>query len=84
MSTFDHRYGPTAMLEGVAAAIKDIEQPDTGSVDVHTITLVLNGYSGEFDVTIEATDDSEGFLESRKWTGIAGRYGQCDVEEVEL
>ena len=84
MSTFDHRYGPNAMLEGVARAIKDIEEPDTGSVDVHTISLVLNGQHGEFDCVVEATDDSEGFLEDRKWVGIAGRYGTCDLEEVEV
>lgn len=84
MATFSHAYGAVAMMESVARALRDIEEPDTGSVDIHTITLVRNGNHGEFDLTVKATDDSEGFLEDREWCGIAYRLGgTIDLEEVQ-
>jgi hypothetical protein len=72
MATFTVTYGPAAMLASVAEYIRSVEMPDTGDIDVHTITLVLNGQHGEFDLTIEATDED---LEDHKWTGIAHRSG---------
>jgi hypothetical protein len=75
MATFSHTYGPAAMLAAVAEHVKDAEMPDSGSIDVHTITLVLNGQHGEFDLTIEATDQD---MEDRTWTGIAHRSGGVD------
>lgn len=84
MSTFSHAYGATAMFESVARAIKDIEEPDIGDIDIHTVTLELNGQHGEFDLTIKGTDNVEGFLEDCEWRGIAHRNGGVtDLKEVD-
>jgi hypothetical protein len=87
MSTFPHpfsRNGAEPMLSSVAEYVSSVEEPDTGDIDVHTITLVL-GQHGEFDLTIEATADVDGFLEDRKWTGIAHRSGGVSqFAEVEV
>jgi hypothetical protein len=65
------------MMSAVADAI---DATDTGDIDVHTITLVLNGQHGEFDLRIEATNDD---MEERVWTGIAHRGGGVsDLGEV--
>lgn len=71
MATFNNTYGPDAMLASVAQAItRDVESnPD---MDVHTITLVLNGQHGEFDLSVEATDAD---MEDHTWVGIAYRSG---------
>jgi hypothetical protein len=73
MATFSNTYGPDAMLAAVAPHVKSVEttHPMYG-MDVHTISLVLNGQHGEFDLTIEATDAD---MEEHKWTGIAHRTG---------
>jgi hypothetical protein len=60
------------MLESVAEYVRSVEEPDTGEVDVHTITLVL-GQHGEFDLTIQATDMDE--MTEHRWTGVAHRNG---------
>ena len=69
MTTFTNTYGPEPMLGSVGQAITEVERH---GVDVHTVTLLLNGQHGEFDLTIEATDDD---LENRRWTGVAHRFG---------
>jgi hypothetical protein len=67
MSTF---YGsPSHMLAAVADAVAAVE---TDTVNVHTITLVLNGAHGEFDLTIEASDED---CEPVVFTAIAHRSG---------
>lgn len=82
MSTFTHTYGPRAMLESVAEYVRSVEEPDTGEIAVHTITLVL-GQHGEFDLTIEATDMDE--MEEHRWTGVAHRTGGVSqFAEVEI
>jgi hypothetical protein len=60
------------MFASVGQIVTDIEDkfPD---MDIHTITLVLNGQHGEFDLTVEATGGE--FLEDHKWTGMAHRTG---------
>jgi hypothetical protein len=74
MSTFDNTYGPAPMLASVAEYVRSVEDTER-QVEIHTITLTRNGTHGEFDLVIEATDDTDGFLEDRKWEGIAHRYG---------
>lgn len=86
MSTFSNTYGAEPMLASVAEHLKDIEMPDTGDIDIHTITLVLNGQHGEFDLVVEATE-SEGYMvvEEHRWEGIAYRSGGVsDFKEVEV
>lgn len=79
MSTFHDTYGSEAMLAGVASQIDSIELMDS-TIDIHTISLVLNGQHGEFDLTIEATDAD---MEDRTWKGIAFRSGGVmDMREV--
>jgi len=70
MATFHNTYGSSPMLASVAEYVGSIELDD--AIDIHTITLVLNGQHGEFDLAIEATDAD---MEDRKWTGIAHRAG---------
>jgi hypothetical protein len=80
MATFSNTYGSAAMLASVAECVRDVEAPRKGEIDVHTMTLVLNGQHGEFDLTIEATDAD---MEDHKWTGIAHRSGGVsDFKEV--
>jgi hypothetical protein len=70
MSTFfDH--GSRAMLDSVAA---EIDAVIPASVDVHTITLVLDGRHGEFNLVVEGGTDDE-FFESVRFEGIAHRSG---------
>lgn len=84
MPTFDNTYGPDAMMASVSQALKRLQEQEGDALYIHTIGLVLNGQHGEFDLTVEASDDTEGFLEERKWTAIAARYGGVygDLEEV--
>ena len=85
MSTFDQRYGSGAMLDAVAVAINDLQKAEGESVEIHTLHLERSGNHGEFDLTVKATDDKDGFLEDREWVGIAYRYGgTTDLEEVEV
>jgi hypothetical protein len=67
--------------EHVMASVADaVDAIDDGDIDIHTISLVLNGQHGEFDLRIEATDDD---MEDRLWTGIAHRGGGItDLGEV--
>lgn len=81
MATFSHTYGADSMLAAVAEHIKDIEEPDTGDIDIHTITLILDGQHGEFNLVIEATDEN---LEDHRWEGIAHHNGGVtDLQKVE-
>ena len=45
--------------------------------DTHTVTIVLNGQHGGWDVTIEATDED---LQDHEFTYILERHGS--LEEV--
>jgi len=82
MATFTITYGAEPMLSAVAQFLKDVEMPDTGDIDIHTITLVLNGQHGEFDLVVEATDED---LEDHRWEGIAYRNGGVtDFKKVEV
>ena len=67
--------------EHMMASVADaIDATDTGDIDVHTISLTLNGQHGEFDLRIEATDED---MQDRLWTGIAYRIGGvADLGEV--
>lgn len=72
MTTFYGTYGSAPLLASVAANIdKDIP----ADVDVHTITLVLNGSHGEFDLVVEGTADVSGNLEGVRFEGVAHRSG---------
>jgi hypothetical protein len=71
MAIFVGSYGARAMFEAVAEYVDSVDQ-DEPEMDVHTITLVLNGQHGEFDLTIEATDAD---MEDHKLTGVAHRTG---------
>jgi hypothetical protein len=71
MATFVGSYGARAMFESVAEYVDSVDS-DSPEMDVHTVTLVLNGYHGEFDLVIEATD---GDLEDHRWEGVAHRTG---------
>lgn len=71
MSTFNQTYGSEPMTSAVAAHLDSIQLVDS-EMDIHTITLVLNGQHGEFDLIIEATDS---VMEDRRWEGIAHRTG---------
>jgi hypothetical protein len=68
--------------EHIMASVADaIDAIDDGSIDVHTVTLILNGQHGEFDLRVEATDDD---MEERVWTGVAYRTGGVrDFGEVD-
>jgi len=80
MATFNNTYGPAAMMAAVVEHLKEVEMPDSGDVDIHTITLELNGQHGEFDLTVLATNES---MKDLKFTGIAYRYGGvADFKEV--
>lgn len=61
-------YGSEPMFEAVAEKVNQID----GSFDVHTVTLVLDGRHGEFNLRIEATDDN---MEDVAYIGIAHRGG---------
>jgi hypothetical protein len=72
MATFNNTYGPEPMLASVAQQINEVQRAD-GDMDIHTITLVLNGQHGEFDLVVEATQMDS--MEEHRWEGIAHRYG---------
>lgn len=79
MSTFLGSNGTMAMFMAVAEQVDRID----ALVDVHTVTLVLNGQHGEFDLVVEATDMDE--MEEHRWEGIAHRMGGVtDFKEVEV
>jgi hypothetical protein len=64
------------MLSAVAELVDKVD----GDVDVHTITLELNGQHGEFDLRVLATDDD---MENVEFTAIAHRGGGLtDIREV--
>lgn len=44
-------------------------------LDVHTVTVTLNGQHGGWDVRLEATDDD---LQDVALVGILGRYGALE------
>lgn len=80
MATFSHGYGPAPMLDSVAVFAKEVEANE--EMDIHTITLTLNGQHGEFDLVIEATDQD---LEDHRWEGVAHRSGGVrDFRKVEV
>lgn len=72
MSTFSGTYGSQPMLAAVAQIVDSIELMDS-DIDVHTITLTLNGQHGEFDLIIEATDAAD--MTRRRWVAQAFRSG---------
>lgn len=72
MSTFHSSSQATPMLSSVAEYVNSVELVDR-EMDIHTITLVLNGQHGEFDLVIEATDMDS--MEEHRWTGVAHRSG---------
>jgi len=81
MNTFPGTYGSEPMLAAVATQIDSIQLMDE-EMAVHTVTLVLNGQHGEFDLRIEATQMEE--MEEHAWTGIAFRAGGVmDLKEVD-
>jgi hypothetical protein len=71
MATFIGRHGSSTMMSSASLMIDSIEMANP-DIDIHTVTLVLNGQHGEFDLVVEATD---GDMEDRRWTGIAYRTG---------
>ncbi len=77
MTTFHSIYGSQAMLKSVAQAVDSVP----AGVEVHTITLVLNGQHGEFDLTILGSDDD---MEDVTITAIAHRSGGISNFEVLL
>lgn len=68
MGTFNGTYGSEAMFSAISQEI----DRRWSHLDVHTVTLTLNGQHGEFDLTVEATDES---LEDVRVDGIAFRNG---------
>jgi len=69
MSTFYGTYGSQPMLASVAQVIdKDVPE----DVDVHTITLVLDGRHGEFNLVVQGTDEDG---EEVTYDGVAHRSG---------
>jgi hypothetical protein len=74
MSTFIR--STETMLASVAELVDKVD----GRVDVHTVTLVLNGQHGEFDLVIQATD---GDMEDVEFTAVAHRLGGLtDIRQV--
>jgi len=71
MGTFNSTYGSTSMAMSVSSLLDSIERKDE-AMDIHTVTLVLNGQHGEFDLTVVATDDD---MEEHQWEGVAHRSG---------
>ena len=81
MATFSSTYGPAAMFASVAEYVRSVEEPHY-DMDVHTVTLLLNGQHGEFDLVIEATDKD---MEEHRWEGVAHRSGGvAQFGEVEV
>jgi nitrate reductase NapAB chaperone NapD len=69
MATFLGTNGILAMFHAVGEYVDSV---DTPLMDVHTVTLVLDGRHGEFNLVIEATDEE---MEDHRWEGIAHRTG---------
>lgn len=61
-------YGSEPMLAAVAEQVDRMD----AHFDVHTVTLILDGQHGEFNLRIEATNDD---MEAVVATGIAHRGG---------
>lgn len=81
MGTFNGTYGSNAMMTAVSLHLDSIQLADD-DMDIHTVTLVLNGQHGEFDLVVEATDED---LEDHRWEGIAYRNGGVtDFKKVEV
>jgi hypothetical protein len=76
MTTF-FGHGSRAVLASVAQAVDSVP----AGVDVHTITLVLNGQHGEFDLTILGSDED---MEDVTITAIAHRSGGISDFEMRL
>jgi hypothetical protein len=73
MSTFYGTYGSAAMF---AAVSQNIDKAVPDHVDVHTITLTLSGYHGEFDLVVEGTDMRDNRnCDQYRWEGVAHRSG---------
>jgi hypothetical protein len=70
MPTFSSTYKADPMLRSIAEAVTKFESDH--QVDVHTITLILNGQHGEFDLTVLATNND---MEDVTMTGRAHRHG---------
>lgn len=74
-------------INTMAAVAEVIDDLETKGHEVHTVTLVLNGQHGEFDLTVLATTDPG--LENVTAKGIAHRSGGVselvvdEPEEVE-
>jgi hypothetical protein len=58
--------------ETMFSSVADLVDKVDGKVDVHTITLELNGQHGEFDLRILATD---GDMEDVEFEAVAYRLG---------
>ena len=69
MATFE-AHDPKHALLSVADAVREVET--THGVDVHTITLTINGQHGEFDLIVDASDQD---MEEHRFTGIVERRG---------
>jgi hypothetical protein len=66
--------------EHMLAAVAELVDQADGKVDVHTISLELNGQHGEFDLRVLATDDD---MEPVEFEAIAHRGGGLtDIREV--
>jgi hypothetical protein len=66
--------------EHMLAAVAELVDKADGRVDVHTISLELNGQHGEFDLRVLATD---GDMEDVEFTAIAHRGGGVtDIQQV--
>jgi hypothetical protein len=72
MSTFYGRNGGMATFAAVGEYVNSIEMTDS-DMDIHTVTLVLDGRHGEFNLVIEATQMET--MEEHRWEGIAHRTG---------
>lgn len=72
MATFGSTYRSEPILASVAVAVTGIEVADD-DMDVHTITLILDGRHGEFNLVVEATQMET--MEEHRWEGIAHRTG---------
>lgn len=71
MSTFfGHGAAAMPMLMSVGEHVSEVS---TEEMDVHTITLILDGRHGEFNLVIEATEMDS--MEEHRWEGIAHRTG---------
>jgi hypothetical protein len=80
MNTFSGTYRAAAMMAAVAEHVGAVEVDE--EMAVHTITLILDGRHGEFNLVVEATDMDT--MEEHRYEGIAYRHGGVvDFKEVE-